>query len=140
MLLILAYTLIAFSLVAVAVDATVVHLARTQLLDAADAAVLDAADALDPSGVYGAGLGQDAVPLTDDAVRSQARTYLSTYTPPSRLDQIVLQQGTGTDDGASATVVLSGRVRLPVAAALVTSLSDGITVTVRSTARADLQP
>lgn len=37
-LLVLVYTLISLSFVAVAVDATAVHLARTQLLDAADAA------------------------------------------------------------------------------------------------------
>lgn len=139
-LLVLVYTLIAFCLVAVVVDATAVHLARTQLLDAADAAALDAADALDGSGVYATGLGGQRIPLTDDAVRHQTERYLSAYTAPSRLDQIGLQPGTGTPDGVSATVELRGRVRLPIAAAVVASFSGGITVTVQSTARADLLP
>lgn len=139
MLLVLAYTLIAFALVAVAVDATAVHLARTQLLDAADAAALDAADALDDRAVYTKGLGGE-LRLRDDDVQAQARTYLSTYTTPSRVDALVLGPGTGSPDGASARVELSARVRLPVAAPLVASLRGPVTVTVRSTARADLEP
>ncbi|MBC7638970.1 MAG: hypothetical protein H7231_04205, partial [Rhodoferax sp.] len=88
-LLILVYALIALSLVAVVVDATAVHLARTQLLDAADAAALDAADAVDEKAVYAGGLS-DAVPLTSASVRDQATTYLSSYAVPSHLDGVVL--------------------------------------------------
>ena len=139
LLLALGYTLVAFALVAVAVDATAVHLARTQLLDAADAAALDAADAVDAGSVYVGGLGSD-VPLSGEAVRSQAETYLSRYEPPSRLQAVGLTGGTGSPDGISAVVELSGRVRLPIAAPVVASFVGGITVTVRSTARARLQP
>jgi uncharacterized membrane protein len=139
MLLALGYALLAFALVAVAVDATAVHLARTQLLDAADAAALDAADAVDPADVYAGGLGTD-VPLTAEGVRSQARTYLASYDPPSRLGGIHLVEGTGSPDGATAVVELSGTVRLPIAAPVVASFAGGITVTVRSTARARLRP
>jgi putative Flp pilus-assembly TadE/G-like protein len=139
LLLALGYTLIAFTLVAVAVDATAVHLARTQLLDAADAAALDAADAVDPAGVYTGGLARD-VPLTDAAVRDQATSYLSSYRAPSRLNGIGLTGGTGSPDGATAVVELTGTVRLPVAAPVVAAFAGGITVTVRSTARAELRP
>jgi hypothetical protein len=139
-LLVLVYTLIAFSLVAVVADITAVHLARTQLLDAADAAALDAADALTGATPYSAGLAGEAVPLTDQGVRDQAERYLSTYAPPSRLDRVALTGATGTQDGASATVQLAGRVRLPVAAAVVAGFSGGITVTVSSTARAVIEP
>ena len=138
-LLVLGYLVLAFSQVTVVVDATAVHLARTQLLDAADAAALDAADALDGSDIYGSGLpGRPALPVTDEAVRRQARTYLDHYPPPRRLDQVRLDGDTGTSDGASATVVLTGRVRLPIAAWVVASFSDGITVSVSSTASARL--
>jgi Putative Flp pilus-assembly TadE/G-like len=139
LLLALGYAMLAFALVAVAVDATAVHLARTQLLDAADAAALDAADAVDPADVYAGGLGDD-VPLTSEGVRAQARTYLASYDPPSRLGGIQLLNGTGSPDGATAVVELSGTARLPIAAPVVASFAGGITVTVRSTARARLRP
>ena len=138
-LLVLVYTLIALSLVAVAVDATAVHLARTQLLDAADAAALDAADALDESVAYAGGVGRD-LPLTDASVRDQASRYLSSYDPPSRLDQVRLGADTGSTDGTGATVELSGRVRLPIAASVVAAWSGGITITVRSNARTAVLP
>ena len=64
LLLTLVYTLIAFSLIIVVVDATAVHLARTQLLDAADGTALDAADGIDASGTYGAA---DAPPSSTGA-------------------------------------------------------------------------
>jgi hypothetical protein len=144
LLLTLVYTLIAFSLIIVVVDATAVHLARTQLLDAADGAALDAADGIDVPRTYGAA---DAPPsssggplehhlvLTDASVRDQVAVYLSTYEPPSRLDGVTVSAGTGTSDGHSATVVLTGRVRLPIAGVVVAAWSEGIDVTVTSTAR-----
>jgi uncharacterized membrane protein len=139
LLLALGYAMLAFALVAVAVDATAVHLARTQLLDAADAAALDAADAVDPADVYAGGLGDD-VPLTSDGVRAQVRTYLASYDPPSRLAGVRVLDGTGSPDGATAVVELSATARLPIAAPVVASFAGGITLTVRSTGRARLRP
>lgn len=138
-LLILVYALIALSLVAVVVDATAVHLARTQLLDAADAAALDAADAVDEKAVYAGGLA-DAVQLTSASVRDQATTYLSSYAVPSHLDDVVLGARTGSADGGSATVELRGRVRLPIGGAVMATWRGGILVTVTSTARTTLAP
>jgi hypothetical protein len=145
LLLTLVYTLIAFSLITVVVDATAVHLARTQLLDAADGAALDAADGIDAPGTYGVADAPASSPadpqvhhlvLTDASVRDQAEEYLSTYEPPSRLDQVVIVAGTGSRDGRSATVVLTGRVRLPIGGVVVAGWGDGIDVTVTSTATA----
>lgn len=138
-LLVLVYTLISLSFVAVAVDATAVHLARTQLLDAADAAALDAADAVDEASVYAGGVGSD-LPLTDASVRAQAVGYLSAYDAPARLSRVELGEGTGSPDGASATVQLRARVRLPIAASVLAAWRGGITVTVSSTARTSLAP
>src|SRR3954467_14729004 len=139
MLLALGHTLVGLALVAVAVAATAVPLARTQLLDAADAAALDAADAVDQASIYAGGLGQD-VPLSDAAVRDQAATYLSTYQAPSRLSGIGLTGATGSPDGAVAVVELTGTVRLPIASPVVAAFAGGMSVTVRSTARAELGP
>ena len=138
-LLVLVYLLIALTLVVVSVDVTAVHLARTQLLDAADAAALDAADELDEPAVYTRGVG-DVVPLTDAGVTSAAQGYLTSYDVPRRIEQVAVAPGTGSPDGVSAVVVLTARVRLPLLGPAVATWSDGISVTVRSTARAAVQP
>lgn len=137
----LGFALVAFVLVAVVADAAAVHLARTQLTDVAEAAALDAADALADS-AYREGVGDGAgaaVPVTDASVRAQAERYLGTYQPTSRLDAVRLTSGTGTTDGQSATVSLAGRARLPIAAFVVASWSGGVTVTATATARAPLR-
>jgi hypothetical protein len=131
------YALIAFLLVAVVADVAAVHLARSQLTDVAEAAALDAADALADE-AYAGGLAGTAVPVTDEGVRRQAVRYLAAYRPTSRLGPVRLATGTGTQDGESATVVLVGQVRLPVAAFVVASWSGGVSVTATSTARAPL--
>jgi hypothetical protein len=138
-LMVLLYTLICLSLVAVAVNASAVHLARTQLLDTADAAALDAAEALDQETVYATGVSE-ALPLSTVSVREQAEVYLASYQAPSRVSDVGLGPGTGSGDGSSATVELSGSVRLPIAASVVKAWHGGITVTVRSTARTTLAP
>lgn len=137
LILILGYVIVAISLVIVAVDITAVHLARTQLLDASDAAALDAADAADAPRVYGGGL-PGSVPLSDGTVRTAATTYLSTYAPPTRVTDVELTDTTGSPDGRTAVVELTARVRLPLLGPVVQAWSGGITVTVRSQARADV--
>lgn len=137
----LGFALIAFVLVAVVADAAAVHLARTQLSDVAEAAALDAADALADT-AYGSGIDGSqgsAVPLTDASVREQVQRYLATYEPTSRLDAVRLRPGTGTADAQSATVALAGRAHLPIAAFVVASWNGGITVTATATARAPLR-
>ena len=84
LMMIVAYAVIALLFVFLAVDITAMHLARTQLLDAADAAARDAADAVDVAAVIEGGVGA-GVPLTDETVRSSVVAYLSTYDPPARV-------------------------------------------------------
>jgi hypothetical protein len=145
LLLTLLFVVVAFSLVVVVVDATAVHLARTQLLDAADAAALDAADSIDVAGTYGSAddRSTDArhraptqLVLTDGSVRRQVDAYLSAYELPTRVDGVSVEAGTGSPDGHSATVVLTGTVRLPLLGAVVQGWAGGVDVTVRSSARA----
>ena len=139
MILLLGYVVIALTLVFVAVDITAVHLARTRLFDACDAAALDAADAVDRTSVYQHGV-TTAVPLTDDTVRDAATTYLASYVVPPRIQDLRLAAGTGTPDGRTAVVELTATVRLPWLGPVVQAWSGGITISVRSQARADIDP
>ncbi|MGL5857116.1 MAG: pilus assembly protein TadG-related protein [Angustibacter sp.] len=136
-ILVIGYVVVCFGLIAVVVNATAVHLARTQLLDIADGAALDAADTLAGPGLYTSPL-RATVPVTDAGVRAEAARYLARVPPPRRVDAIRLGPRTGTDDGRSATVQLSGRVQLPIAAWVVDDFAGGITVTVQATARGDI--
>nr|WP_284287947.1 pilus assembly protein TadG-related protein [Angustibacter aerolatus] len=136
-LLVLVYLLIALALITVVVDATAVHLARTQLLDVADGLALDAADAV-MTGEGGITV-DGTLPLTGDGVRRQARAGLADLPPSTRLDAVAVAVGTGAD-GDSAVVVLRGRVRLPIGGSVVAGWRDGVVVTVRSTARAVVSP
>jgi hypothetical protein len=137
MILILGYTLIAFLLVVIAVDVTAVYVARTQLRDAADAAALDAADAAYAPSVYSDGVSR-AVPLSDATVRTVVVSYLSAYRPPNHVEHVRLEQSTGSPDGETAVVALTGRVRLPLLGPVVAAWSGGVIISVEARARADV--
>jgi Putative Flp pilus-assembly TadE/G-like len=137
LIMILGYAVIALVLVVVATDVTAVYLARTQLSDAADAAALDAADAADQSSVYGTGVEHD-VPLTDATVRAAASSYLRGYLRPTRVQDVRLDDVTGSPDGQVAVVQLTATVRLPLLGPVVQTWAGGISVTARSQARADV--
>jgi hypothetical protein len=137
MILVLGYTLIAFLLVVVAVDVTAVYLARTQLRDAADAAALDAADAAYAPSVYSEGVSH-TVPLSDTTERAAVVSYLSTYRPPNHVEQVRLDPATGSPDGETAVVAMTGRVRLPLLGPVVAAWSGGVSISVEARARADI--
>jgi hypothetical protein len=146
-LLIIIYALIAFSLVTVVVGISSVHLARHRLLAAADAAALDAADALDRPGFYGAdgqpagpGPGEHVVRLSDDSVQDSVRSYLAGTDLRSRFRELEIVEPTGTPDGSTAEVTLTTVVRLPLISAVLAPWSDGVRITVTSRARAAPQP
>jgi hypothetical protein len=120
-----------------AVDVTAVNLAPTQLRDAADAAALDAADAAYAPSVYSEGVSR-TVPLSDATVRTAVVSYLSTYHPPNHVEQVRLEPATGSPDGQTAVVALTGRVRLPLLGPVVRAWSGGVTISVEARARADV--
>lgn len=113
LLLALVYGLIAVLLVLVVIAASAVHLDRKRLLALADAAALDAADALDEPAYFQAterAEGIDAVPVTDASVRDAASAYLQRQDAPSRFTDLRLDTAaTGTPDGETAVVVLTAR-------------------------------
>lgn len=118
---------------------TSVQLSRIHVLDAADAAALDASDALALERAYGEGVGS-GVPLTDATVVEAAGAHLAGRELPSRLDGWAIAPGTGTPDGRTAVVVVSGEARIPVVSSVLGAFGGGVTVTMTSTARSDLVP
>ena len=136
-LLTLGLTVVAIALITGTVAITSVQLSRLRLLDAADGAALDAANSLD-SRVYHQGL-QGAVGISSATVRRTAGRYLAERPrPPSLLDWH-LAPGTGSPDGRTAVVRLSGQADLPFVGRFLSSLGGSVTITVESRARAPLR-
>lgn len=121
-----------------AIDVTAAQLARMRLLDAADSAALDAADALDEESAYTQGIGKTVV-LTDDSVQASATDHLGRTPRPSGISQWGIASPTGSTDGATATVTVSGRATLPISGWVLERFGGGVTITVTSTARAPLR-
>ncbi|TNM60025.1 hypothetical protein FHN55_19750 [Streptomyces sp. NP160] len=122
------------ALVLVGASATELHLARTHLLAAADAAALDAADALDEAAYYRDGvLPGQGVPLDDDGVRRSAAELLARTPQPGDLLGVAVVAPTGTPDGTTAEVTLAASVRPALLPAWV---GDGVTVPLQVTSRA----
>lgn len=134
MLLILVFAMICILLVTGVVGVTSVHLSRMKLLDVADGAALSAANALDDT-AYGGGVG-GAVPLSNASVREAATEYVSSRPLPGGMTQWGLGGATGTPDGELAVVEMTGVADVPMIGWL---LGDGVTITVVSRARADLE-
>lgn len=130
---------IALTVVFGVVGVTSVQLSRIHLLDAADAAALDASDALAEQRVYAEGLGE-GVPLSDETVLEAASAHLAVRQRPARVAGWAVAPGTGTPDGRTAVVVVTGVARIPVASAVLGAFGGGVTITVTSSARSDLIP
>lgn len=121
------------------VGVTSVQLSRIHLLDAADAAALDASDALAQERAYGEGVGS-GVPLTDASVVAAARDHLADRALPDRLTGWEVAPGTGTPDGRTAVVVVRGTARIPVLTPVLEQLGGGVTITMTSSARSEIVP
>ncbi len=147
LLLTLAYGLIALLLVVVVAAVTSIYLQRKELLSVADAAALDAADAADEPAYFDALTSNTDVvfvPLTDDSVRDGVRAYLASLAgrPGGAGVRAVAidESATGTDDGTSAIVVLTGVATLPVVSSVLEGAGSGIALRVRTEAQAPLVP
>lgn len=122
-----------------AVDVTAIQLARVRILDASDSAAADAADAIDRGSVYTGGVDQGHLALTSAEVRRVAAKNLGRHDLPKNVTAWALQPGTGTDDGRTARVVVTGTVHPPITGAALGFFKD-VDITVESRGRADVQP
>jgi Flp pilus assembly protein TadG len=120
------------------VDVTAAQIARARLLDAADAAALEAANALDEAAAYSGGIG-DAVVVSNATVERAVAGNLAARPMPNGLSAWSIAEGTGTTDGHTAVVVLSGTADLPMTGGLLAALGKSVTITVESRARAPLR-
>lgn len=128
---------ITLTVVLAVVGVTSVQLSRIQLLDAADAAALDASDALAQEQVYEGGLGSGP-PLSDTTVVEAASAHLEQRSIPPRVVGWAVGPGTGTPDGRTAVVTVTGQADIPVLSPVLGALGGGVSITVTSTARSDL--
>lgn len=131
--LLIGYVLVALLLVVVVLDVTAVHLQRQRLYGLADAAALDAADALDTTRFYRAGVRTAVVPATDSGVRAGVRAYLDDA--PTRLRDVAVGEPTGWD-GEAVSVTLTGTATLPLVDDVVGRWARGVPLRVTSRARA----
>jgi hypothetical protein len=138
MILALAYALIALALVLVIASASAVHIERKQLLALADAAALDAADAVDLDLFYGDHPApRGSVPLTDSSVRSAVQRHFAQAPSAAGLSGLAISEPTGTPDGITAEVSLRATARPPFVPWALIGWADGIPLHVTSSARAD---
>lgn len=136
--LVLGFAVVVILVVVGTVAVTSVQLSRARLLDVADGAALDAADSLDRD-AYTDGLDR-SVALGDAGVRSTAVAYLAGRPRPDSLLDWQVSPGTGSPDGETAVVRVTGRARVPLVGGLLESLGGSVSITVESRARADLDP
>jgi len=146
LLLVLGYTLLAFLLVTAVADAAAVHLERNRLASLADAAALDAADALDAARFYGRGPGGSpdppggVVPVSDLSVRDSVTRFLAVSEADRRFTGLSVAEPTGSPDGATVEVSLAATARLPLLTPVVAAWWQGVPLRVTSRARAQGLP
>lgn len=147
LLLVIAYAVIALLLVTVIAGISSVYLQRKGLQSLADAAAADAADAASRPDYFAAvqaGIRLRAVPLTDQSVRDAAAGYLGVAgqagAAPGLGDVAIVTSDTGTDDGVTAVVVVTGTAHLPVVSSVLDTWGGGIGLRAGAQARAPLGP
>jgi uncharacterized membrane protein len=132
LLLVLGCAVVALLLLAVVVDASKLFLTRRALAGAADGAALAAAQAVDLPAVYAGATTGEALPLDPATVDEAVSAYLAAADTAGGLQELTVVSVDAT--GASVTVTLSARARLPLVT-LVTSQPDGVLLTVTARAR-----
>jgi hypothetical protein len=115
LLLLMGYAALAIALIVVGIDVSAAFLARRALASTADAAALDAAQAVDRGAVYGGGGGRWGEPLPSNVSVARIRAADVVADDSTDLQRAfpVLEPADVTVDGGTVTVRLSGRARVP---------------------------
>jgi hypothetical protein len=132
MVLLIGYVLLALLLVTVVAAASSLYIGQKKLLSAADGAALAAADTFN---LGDGGSGGPTALLTGPRVVGAAQNYLNRNNTYASIPGLQIGAGTGTPDGRTARVTLTGVVH-PLFINIL--IPDGIAVTVTSSARARL--
>lgn len=133
MVLMIGYVLLVLLVVTVVAAAGSLYLGQKRLLSLADSAALAAADTFVLSG--GSGTADPGTRLTQQSVLQAARNHMAAAAQPAGMSGIALAPGTGAPDGHTAQVAVTGVVHPLFINFLV---PEGISITVTSTARANL--
>ena len=108
-----------------------------RLLDAADSAALDAADALDERAAYEGGV-LDHLTLTDESVAGSRQCAPRSHADASRNHVVVRRPRHGHDGRRDGRRHVRGTATLPMSGWVLESLGGSVTITVTSRARAPL--
>lgn len=133
MVLLIGYVLLALLIITVVAAAGSLYLGQKKLLSLADSAALAAADTFVLNG--GSSSSDPGTLLTNQGVLAAAQNYLAGIPVPEHISNVVLDSATGAGDGRTAQVSITGVVHPMFINFLV---PEGISITVTSTARANL--
>ena len=133
MVLLIGYVLLALLVITVVAAAGSLYLGQKRLLSLADGAALAAADTFVLSG--GSATANPGTLLSNQGVMQAAQNHLAGIALPTSMSGIALASGTGAPDGHTAQVTMTGVVHPLFINFLV---PEGISITVTSTARANL--
>lgn len=133
MVLMIGYVLLALLIMTVVAAGSSIYLGHKKLLSMADGAALAAADTFVLNG--GTASTDPGTLLNNRGIDAAARDYLAGTELPQSLSGVQMAAGTGTPDGRTAVVFLTGVVHPMFINFLV---PDGIVLTVSGTARAHL--
>lgn len=131
--LIVGFVLLSLLLASVVMAASTVYLEHKKLLSLADGAALTAADSFVAGDVGGASFPSPS--LVEARVLAATESYLRAGNAGSRHENLAVAEGTGSEPGGTAVVVLTAVVRPPVVSFL---LPDGILIEAKATARSRL--
>lgn len=135
MILIIGYVVLSLFVVTVVMAVSAVYIEHKRLLSVADSAAVAAADTFSLGQVEVSGSAPVTV-LNDAAVTDAVTSYLGRTAASEQFHALSVDQSTGTSDSRTAHVVLNAVVHPPVVNFVV---PDGISITVTSEARAQLQ-
>lgn len=132
-ILVIGFVLLSLLLISVVAGASSLYIAHKKLLSVADSAALAGADTFSLQG--SASESEPSAQLNGVAVVRAAQAYIESAPLPDSVTGVYLDAGSGSPDGHTAEVTLTGVVHPLFVSIFVPA---GITLTVTSTARAQL--